>query len=150
MGVEKLANLCARKPWWTVLFWLILMVVSGFVVFKFLGEALTTEQRISVEIESEKAEKLLADRLGIDDQVTELVIIKSDHYLVSDPEFQQFTLGVQKELQDLGSATVESTVSFFQTQNPAFVSKNQDATVVIANLAGSLSKAEENIDQFAE
>lgn len=150
MGIEKLSSLSIKRPLITVFLWVILIAVSSFVIFRFLGDALTTEQSVSVEIESDKAEQLLAERLGTSDPVTELVIVKSERYKVDSPEFRDFTLKLQDHLARIEDDVVDSTVSFFQTQNTALVSKNQDATIIITNLSGSLSEAEENIEKISE
>jgi RND superfamily putative drug exporter len=150
MAIEKLAEITAKKPWWGVFLWLLLTAVSGFLIVNYLDSALTTKQSLSVETESAKAEELLMARLGTEEEFSELVIIKSDRYKVSDQAFADFTLKVQGELQALGKEVVSSTISFYQTQNPALVSQNQNAVLVIANLPGDLSRAQTNVEKVRE
>ncbi len=148
MGIEKLATLSARRPWITILIWVVLIVISGFLIFKFLNSALTTEQDVSHETEAQKAQRVLKDRLGTKEQVSELVIVKSDKYKVTDPTFKQFTTDLQKKIADLDF--VDSSASFYETQNPGLVSRNGDATIVIVNLKGSVSEAEGKIAKLSD
>lgn len=149
MGIEKLVNISARKPWITLFIWLLFLALSGFLISRFLASALTTEQSTSSTTESEKASQLLEERLGREPKVTELVIIRSERYRVADKDFQDFTTSIQKSLENL-SSEVEAVVSFYQTQNPAFVSRNQDATYLVITMRGDRVEAQENVEKIEE
>src|SRR5262249_15787417 len=113
--------------------------------------ALTTSQTIDIKTQAQKAQDILDQRLPSSTQaVSELLIVKSSKYKVTSTEFKQFTLNLQKNLQDLGKDKVTSTVSYYQSQNQAFLSKSGAGTIVIVNMKGDLEAAEKVVPKFRD
>ncbi len=86
---RSLARLSARRPIVTIVVWLVLVVIALAIAGQFLASATTTEFRLSGSAESERAAKLLVDRLRGLEPITEIVIVQSESLTVDAPEFRQ-------------------------------------------------------------
>ncbi len=77
MSTARLARISARRPWFVLVTWLILLVLAG-VAATGLGDAFTTEGNFTNKPESVRADELLSQRLrGNQDQpVTETLVIR--------------------------------------------------------------------------
>ena len=60
---EALARISARRPWLTIALWVVVVLVALVLVDRLLGSATTTEPRLTGNIESNRAEDLLEERL---------------------------------------------------------------------------------------
>ncbi len=143
--ISGLAGWCAKRPLITLVFWIVLIGLSFFLVGRFLASALTTEQSAGSELESVKADKLLQERLGQEDRFSEIIIVKSDTTKFTDASFRSFVQNLDQKIKDLGKEVIESTVSFYSANNPVFVSKNQDAVLLLVTLAGDSDQAQDNV-----
>ena len=77
-STEALARASSRRPWVTIAAWVAAVVVAVVLVITLLGDALTTEDRVTNSPESKRADDLIAERLGLsDDTVDEMVIVRS-------------------------------------------------------------------------
>ena len=76
--VQRIAVLCARHPWRTLAAWLVVLCLSLASTAMLLGSALTTEGSIKSEPESIKGANLIDDRFPSRDEVTELVVVRSE------------------------------------------------------------------------
>lgn len=77
-GVQRVVVLCARHPWRTITAWLVVICLSLASAALLLGSALTTEGSIKSEPESLKGANLIDDRFPSRDEVTELVVVRSE------------------------------------------------------------------------
>ncbi len=78
LGPKALARGAGRKPWTVIGVWLGVLVGAIILTATMLGDALTTEDRVTNDPESERATGLLKERLGeTDDTVNEMVIVRS-------------------------------------------------------------------------
>ena len=96
---EYLARISARKPFLIIAIWAVIgLVAGGFAVdaeiapwppplTDFLDRATTTEFKLSGSAGSERADRLLEDRLRGPKPVTELIIFQSSSVTVDDPSF---------------------------------------------------------------
>ena len=73
----------------TIGVWLVLVVIALAIAGQFLASATTTEFRLSGSAESERAARLLVDRLRGPEPITEIVIVQSESLTVDAPEFRQ-------------------------------------------------------------
>ena len=87
-AVQRLSVLCARHPWRTLAAWLVVLCLAVAASAALLGSALTVEGGIQSEPESLKGQNLLDDRFPARDEVSELVVVRSETGSVNDPGFQ--------------------------------------------------------------
>src|SRR3990170_3532285 len=90
---ERLARGRARRPWAVLAFWVVLFLVGGFLASG-VGDALTSKVSFTSEPESEKADRLLEERLRGPERARELIIVESDRSTVDDPGFKSFVGGL--------------------------------------------------------
>ena len=64
LSPESLASACSTRPLIVVAIWLGLAVISVLIAGALLDSATTTELRLTGNVESERAKRLLEDRLG--------------------------------------------------------------------------------------
>ena len=82
-----------------------------------LDSATTTELRLSSGAESERADRLLEDRLRGPKPISEIVIVQSDSHTVDDSRVQAKTEAVYADILSLGSETVASGANYYQTNS---------------------------------
>ena len=89
LSTGALARRSARRPWLTIGAWLGALVVAGFLIVSFLGDALTTEADVTNTPESRAAELLVEERMpGSADEPDEVVVVRSGERSVDDPAFR--------------------------------------------------------------
>ena len=76
-GTATLAKLTARHPWTTIGIWVGVMAVAFLLISTVLSGALTTDMVITNNPESKQADTIIADKLGKNDSLNEMVIIRS-------------------------------------------------------------------------
>lgn len=64
LSVEGIAGFSGRRPWWTVLGWVLVLVVAGVLSRTLLESALDGEEGATQVLESERAQDLINDRFG--------------------------------------------------------------------------------------
>ena len=77
-AVQRLSVLCARHPWRTLAAWFVVLCLAVAASAALLGSALTVEGGIQSEPESLKGQNLLDDRFPARDEVSELVVVRSE------------------------------------------------------------------------
>jgi RND superfamily putative drug exporter len=85
---ERLARVCARRPWRVLGGWLLAVVVSVVLIATFLGAALTNTAEVTTPTDSKRADQLLAQRSGSGPAPSEVVIVRSQALTAEDPAFQ--------------------------------------------------------------
>ena len=155
---QFLARISARRPFLIIAIWgVIALIAGGFSVdaeiapwppplTDFLGRATTTEFQLSSNAGSERAERLLEERLRGPKPVTEIVIIQSDSLTVDDPAFRAKAEAVQAEIASLGPDIVTLLPNYYQTGDPSLVSpKGRMTTIMPVIMAGSFEDAVDNV-----
>lgn len=127
---ERLARACAHHPLRTLLAWLGAIVAAVLVVATLLGGNLTTEGNVTNNPESVQADRLLAEALPVEDETTELVVVRSADRRVVDTAVR---LAVEEMLADAGDA-VERAVLWWEVQDPSLVSEDGHAGLVPVEL----------------
>ncbi len=97
-STETLARASAKRPWLTIGIWVVLFLVSGFLIANLLDDALTTEADATTTPESKEARLLIEDRLRGPQRVNEIVIVQSESATVDDPEFQSLVEGIYSDV----------------------------------------------------
>jgi RND superfamily putative drug exporter len=146
LNPEGLARASARRPWTTIIVWVALLAVGGFVTSALLGSALTSDFDFTNEPEAVRAERLVEDRLRGPTKLRETFILQSEEATVEDPAFRGEVEALQADLMALGPDVVEAAVSFYETEDPSMVSRDQHATIIGVVLAGELDEATDHVD----
>ena len=147
--MEKLAVYCAQNPFKVIFSWLLIFALSIYLNISFLEDGLTTEFTFITQPESEKGQDALLDLTG-PRLASELIVVKSDTLKVRNPEFENLVTSIQTDLTNLGSNIIKNNYSYYQTQDPQSVSKNQDATLIGLTLAVSVDAGIKNVPKVIE
>ena len=133
---ERLARACSAHPWWTIGGWLLAVVAAGAALALVLGD-LTTEGHPTNNPDSQRAASSIRAAFPADPRqtVTDIVIVRSEHYTVDSPTFRAFVarLGAQ----GLETGAVAGAQSFYTTRDPALVSSDRHATALLINVPDS-------------
>jgi uncharacterized membrane protein YdfJ with MMPL/SSD domain len=136
---ERLARVSSRHPWLTITAWVVGLVLSFGIVASLLGDALTSEGRVTSPTDSERAAELQAERFRptIDDfnhDVTEVAVVKSLDGAVDHARVAQ-----------LADALRAAGASFVATSadDDRLVSKDGDAEALLVALGAN---AEDDVD----
>jgi len=127
---ERLARASALHPVRTLLAWLGGIVLAIALVATLLGGNLTSEGNVTNNPESVRAADILEDVLPVEDEASELVIVRSDDVLMVDAAVR---LAVEELLAEAGDA-VESAEIWHESQNPTLVSEDGAALLVPVEL----------------
>ena len=143
---DLLARVSARRPWLTIGFWVLLLVVAGALNVNLLESATTTELRLSPGFESEDTRRLLEERFPGTQQPREVVVVQSDSLTIDDPAFGAKVNGVFAAVAGLGTEVVAGGLHYFLLPDPRFVSADRKTTIILFEMAGTLEDAERNIE----
>src|SRR5688572_24788349 len=89
LSTAGLARVSARRPWFVVALWCVLLVLAGFAAAG-LGDAFSVESNFTDKPESVRGDDLLTERLrgGEERPVTETVLVRAENLTVADPAFR--------------------------------------------------------------
>ena len=153
---ESLARVSARKPFLIIAIWAVIaLIAGGFSVdaqiapwppplTDFLDRATTTEFKLSSSAGSERADRLLEDRLRGPKPVTELLIFQSNSVTVDDPSFLPKVQEVTSDILALGPDVVTLPPDFDPT-TPLPISEDLSTTFFAVIMTGSFEDAVDNI-----
>ena len=157
---EFLARISARRPLVVIAIWAVIgLIAGGFAVdaemapgpkplTDILDRGTTTEIRLRGSAESERADRLLEDRLRGPTPISEIVIVQSDSLTVDAPEFQAKVEAVYDDVLSLGDDIVKPTPqqNYYLTNDPTLVSSNDRMTTVVPLvMTGGFEDALENV-----
>ena len=138
----RLARACSLRPWRTIGAWLVAVVAAGAALALLLGE-LTTEGHPTNNPDSQRATNAVAGafppRPG--SNVTDIIIVRSERYTVDSEPFQTFVR--QLAAQGHRTGAVASTLTYYDTKNPALVSGARHATALLIDIPDSDLAADE-------
>jgi RND superfamily putative drug exporter len=132
IGTEALARASARKPWRTVVIWVVLLVTAGLLTSALLGDALTTSITFTDEPESDRARALIEGVRG-EQSGTEFVVITSETATAGDPDHASFVNEVQTAL--AASEAVAGVGSYLTQDGP--LSESGKTALLPVTLAGA-------------
>ena len=156
---EYLARISARKPFLIIAIWAVIgLVAGGFAVdaeiapwppplTDFLDRATTTEFKLSGSAGSERADRLLEDRLRGPKPVTELIIFQSSSVTVDDPSFLPKVQEVATDILALGPDIVALPPDFDPTTPPP-ISEDRSTTFFAVIMTGSFEDAVDNVPEL--
>ena len=119
VGTESLARASARKPWRTVVVWVVLLVTAGLAASSLLGDALTTSITFTDQPESDRAHAL-AETVRGEQFGTEFVVVTSQESVAGDPEHVGYVKRIQTAL--AGSGSVAAVGSYLTEDGPVSAS----------------------------
>src|SRR3712207_7740338 len=111
LSTEGLARTCSRHPWRTIAVWLVVLVLSGGAAATLLGDVLTGEAEVTSETDSNRANELVFERFphdqaAIDEEITEVVVVRTDAGRVDDDAVQSRVAAFAKALRGAGATSV--------------------------------------------
>ena len=128
-----LARVCARRPWFVVGAWLLLLLFGVFFA-RDLGDVVNSNFGFYFTPESVKGSHLIEDRLRGPKLASEIVMVQSPDKTVDDPAFESFVGGLLSDIRDLkskdGSPAVASVTSFYEARYAALVSADRYLTIL--------------------
>ena len=133
----RMARACAAHPWRTVVAWVALAVVSMGITSAFLSSSLTTESNFTGTPESQRAIDLIKQRLGREEPVRDVVIVQSAAQTVDQPGFRQQVDAIRSRLVAVAPSVVRIGPTYYQTRDPAQVSKDRHSTLIQVTMPGS-------------
>ncbi|HZJ02541.1 MAG TPA: MMPL family transporter [Thermoleophilia bacterium] len=149
LKLESIARSAARHPWRTMGGWLLVLAAALVLNATLLGDALTATGNFTDEPESLQAAALVEEMRG-PDQVSELVIVRSEELTVDDAAFVDHVEGLAGEITALGTDVVQSAITFTQVSDPSLVSADRHATLIPVVLAGDVDQALANVHLLIE
>jgi putative drug exporter of the RND superfamily len=106
-----------------------------------LGGSLTSEGNVTNNPESVRAADILEDVFPVEDEASELIVVRSEDLLMVDTAVQ---LSVEEVLAEAGDA-VESAELWHESQNPTLVSEDRAALLVPVELT---APEEDSVEEF--
>ena len=126
--------------------WLVAAVVSIVLAGALLADSLTTESNFVGTPESQKAIDLMKQRLGREEPVRDVVIIRSPAQTVSDPGFRARVEAIHNQLAAAAESPVRVGPTYYQTHAPSQVSNDQHSTLIAVTMPGNeIDKADKKI-----
>ena len=147
LSPEALARTSSRRPLVVIGLWIVLAVIALLIVGRFLDSATTTELRLTGSAESEQAKRLLENRLGSPEGITEIVVIQSEALTVDDPAFREKAESVFGSLVALGPDVIAGGLNYYLTGDESLVSPDRTAMVMPLVVAGELDQAIKNVEE---
>jgi putative drug exporter of the RND superfamily len=149
-----LARVSARRPWYVLAMWLVLLVLAG-VAATGLGDAFKSESEFTNQPESVRADDLLLERLrvGQDQPVTENVIVHSETAAVDDAVFRQVVEQTAADLRALPEVVAEVTTYYdaVAAELPdaaGLLSEDGHTMLIPVTLVGDFDQASAHIAEY--
>lgn len=149
LSTDSLASASARKPWFVVVAWVIVLVGAIAAISMLLDDALTTEQRLTNNPDSELADGLLEDWKG-PTPTTEIVIVRSADLTVDDAEFKAKVETVFGDVSALGPNIVSGGANYYLTGDESMVSGDRHTTILPFTMTGDALEADDNIGEVLD
>jgi putative drug exporter of the RND superfamily len=143
LSTAALARRSARRPWLTIGAWVGALVVSGFLIVSFLGDALTTDADVTSTPESRAAELLVEERMpSRGGEPDEVVVVRSGEHSVDDPAFRAHVEALLAGAATLGA---QPTSTYYDDGDESLVSRDRDTTAVPLRLSDDSDSTVESL-----
>ncbi|MGE0228074.1 MAG: MMPL family transporter [Dehalococcoidia bacterium] len=147
LSTRGLATVTARRPWLTLLAWVIGLGALATVAFS-MGSVFTSEIEFTNNEEAQVAKNQLEAVRG-KEPLFEQVVVQSADLTVDDPRFETFVASLLTDLRSL-EGDVEFGTSFYESDDPSLVSEDRHTTLVPVKLVGDIDSVGDHIDPLIE
>ncbi|MDM7999826.1 MAG: MMPL family transporter [Dehalococcoidia bacterium] len=110
---EKLARSCARRPWLTVITWVVLLAIGAALFATVFTKNMTTVTEFTTDTDSKKADDLFKARFPQAAYKVENAVITSNAYTADDREFWAYVDDLYARLQPLRDSGVVKDVQYY-------------------------------------
>ena len=142
---ERLALTSALHPWRTIGIWTALIVLAVLAVGSLLGSGLTSDIKFRADKpDSLVGQELLEQRLTGPRQITDFVVVRSATVTVDDPAFKAYVDDLAGRITGLGPSVVKGVSTYYQTNDPTAVSRDEHAILIPVVMAGTIDDAVKN------
>jgi RND superfamily putative drug exporter len=142
-GPRRLAELATRRPGRVLLAWGVVVLVSIGLIGALLPTAVTSDAELTNNPDSSRAQDLIDARLPQQDAVDEVIVVRSEDAIVTDPAFRSEVRGLVDAARKSGS--VREIQTYLDADGGALVSADKHATIVPVVLT---EKPEERIEDL--
>jgi uncharacterized membrane protein YdfJ with MMPL/SSD domain len=146
LSTERVARVCARRPWTTVGAWVLALVLGLGTTAALLD--LTSAGEVTSNPESDRGYAAIGRHFPPDPQdeyVNELILVRSERETVDGPAFRRKVGDVLAAVRASGVA--HNVESYYESADASLVSPSRHATVLPVGLAGD---TEEGADRLVE
>jgi putative drug exporter of the RND superfamily len=127
-GPTRLAELATRRPGRVLAIWGVIVVVSLGLTGALLGSGLTSESSLTNNPESAQAEKLIDARLPQQNAIDDVIVVRSERLVVSDPAFAARVRALVAQARRSGG--VRQISSYLDRGGDILVSADRHATLL--------------------
>jgi putative drug exporter of the RND superfamily len=127
-GPTRLAELATRRPGRVLAIWGVIVVVSLGLTGALLGSGLTSESSLTNNPESAQAEKLIDARLPQENAIDDVIVVRSERLVVSDPAFAARVRALVAQARRSGG--VRQISSYLDRGGDILVSADRHATLL--------------------
>jgi RND superfamily putative drug exporter len=131
---ERLSRLSARRPWVVLAVWIIAVAITGLLATG-IGDVLTTDFGTTVELESDKAQRLAQERIYGTLPSSELIVVRAHDLTVDDSAYEEYVVGLVRAANGL-TESVQAAFSYYETRAESMVSADRSATLIPVVLEG--------------
>jgi RND superfamily putative drug exporter len=153
-STADLARVCARRPWFVLVLWLVLLILAG-VAGTGLGDAFTNEGGFTNNPESVRGDDLLKERLrgGEDQAASETVIVRSETSTVDDAAFKQVVERTAVDLRALPDVVANVTTYYDAVAAGAadaatLVSEDRHSMLAPVTFVGDVDQASDHLTDY--
>ena len=150
LSTESLSRASASHPWRTITLWVVLIAVAVVLNATLLGDALTTEFSFTNNPDSQKADRLLEERLRGPKKATEIIVVHHDTLKVDEGAFQERVQSLYQQIVALGDEKIAGGPHYYQSGDESLVSSDRHTTIMPLFMAGSFNEATENVEEVLE
>ena len=142
-GPRRLAELATRRPGRVLAAWGVVVLVSFGLIGALLPTAVTSEAELTNNPDSSRAQDLIDARLPQQNAVDEVIVVRSEDAVVTDPAFEREVRGLADAARKSGS--VAEIQTYLDADGGTLVSADEHATIVPVVLT---EKPEERIEDL--
>ena len=132
---ENIARLSSRRPKTVVAAWVLALVLGLMAAATLLSGALTNDVNLTNQPESVRARELIEQRLGEQDETSEIVVFQSDSLTVDDPAYQTVVVSAIAALAALDPDEVSVTDHYYAGRDESLVSDDRRTTIAFVEVA---------------
>jgi putative drug exporter of the RND superfamily len=145
-GPTRLAAFATRRPRRVLAAWAVLVLLSFGLIGTLLGSGLTSDGKLTNHPESYAAKDLIDARLPNQRKVDEVIVVRSEKVLVSDPAFARHVRTLVDDAR--ASHSVAGIDSYLDAGAKGLVSADRHATMLPLVLAGKKADKQTVVDDL--